>query len=204
VRERLDTTPISMFKVNKHQVFSAEFLELEKHQWDLENESGLYFFHVDKKLKYVGLSEDLWHRFKNGYLKEDSKQHINAKLMHLIVSNPSVVEVVFAPMDKYLIKEQETLWIQEYIPEFNERENPRYEIHSIQKVIGRIVNCSNEEWSFSEMREYLFNKWWEKVSYEQIDEAIANKQYHLSNYCKTNQRKKTLNPKKIAKQKECL
>lgn len=186
-----------VLKVNKHQVFSVNFWGLEKYQQDLVDESGLYYFHVNKKLKYVGLSEDLWHRFKNGYLNEDTKQHINPKLMRLIASNPSAVEVIFAPMDKYLLKEQETFWIQEYIPEFNERENPRYEIHSIQKVIGRIVNSSSREWSFSEMREYLFRKWWGKVSYERIDEALANKQYHLSNYCKTSQRKKTLNPKMI-------
>lgn len=185
-----------MIKVDKHNVFTAKFLELEQYQKDLVNRSGLYFFHVNKRLKYVGKSTDLWHRFKNGYLKEDTKQHINAKLMQLIASEPSVVEVIFAPMNKNLLKEQETLWIQEHIPEFNERENPRYEIKSIQKVIGSIVTSSNREWSFEKMREHLFSKWWGKVSYERIDEALANKQYHLSNYCKTSQLKKKLMPKR--------
>lgn len=185
-----------MFKINKSQVFTVKYLELEKYQKELENNSGIYFLHVEKKLKYVGISEDLWYRFKDGYLKEDTKQYVNSKLMQLIILNPSVVEVTFAPMDKYLLKEEESLFIQEYIPEFNERENPRYEIHPIQKVIGRIVNSSNKEWSFGDMREYLFRKWRGKVSYERIDEALANKQCHLSNLCKTSQKRKVLNPKK--------
>ncbi|USK64853.1 hypothetical protein [Peribacillus frigoritolerans] len=183
-------------KIDKNQVFTVKWNELEKRKNELDEVSGLYFYHVNNKLKYVGLSDNLWNRFNGGYLKEDTKQHINPKLMQLITSNSSVVEVIFAPLDKYLLKEQETLWIHEYIPEFNEKENPRYEIHPIQKVIGRIVNSSNKEWSFNEMREYLFNKWWGKVSYERIDEALANKQFHLSNYCKTSQKKKTLKSKK--------
>jgi hypothetical protein len=186
---------LKVLKVNKHQVFKQKFLGLEQYQQELESKSGLYFFHVDKRLKYVGLSEDFWNRFKYGYLKEDTRQHVNPKLMQLISSHPSMVEVIFAPMDKYILKEQETLWIQEYIPEFNEKENPRYEIHSIQKVIGRIVNSSNHEWGFQEMREYLFVKWWEKVPYERIDLALANKQFHLSNYCKTSQKLQLLRPK---------
>lgn len=184
-----------MFKIDKNRVFRVKFNELEKYQHYLNKVCGLYFYHVDNKLKYVGLSDNLWSRFSCGYLKEDSKQYINANLMKLIKSKSSSLEVIFAPMDRADLKEQETLWIQEYIPEFNERENPRGEIHSIQKVIGRTVNNSNREWTFSEMREYLFRKWWGKVSYERIDEALENKQYHLSRYCKTNQKMKTLNTK---------
>ncbi|USK69900.1 hypothetical protein [Peribacillus asahii] len=130
-----------------------------------------------------------------GYLKEDSKQHINAKLLKLIESNPSSIEVIFVPMDKDLLKEKETLIIQRYIPEFNGSENPRGEIHTIQKVIGRIVDESNREWTFSEMREYLYENWWKQVSYEQIDKALADYK-NLTNHCKQSQKKKTLNPKK--------
>ncbi|MDM5257059.1 GIY-YIG nuclease family protein [Bacillus toyonensis] len=183
-----------MFKIDKNQVFRVKFNELEKNQQYLDNVSGLYFYHVDNKLKYVGQSDNLWHRFNGGYLKEDSKQHRNPKLMKLIKSNPNSVEVIFAPMDEYLLKEQETLLIQKYIPEFNEKENPRYEIHPIQKVIGRIVKESNREWTFSEMRKYLFDNWWKQVSYERMDKALADYK-NLTNHCKQSQKKKTLNPK---------
>jgi hypothetical protein len=181
--------------VNKHKVFRRKLVELEKNHHDLKNRSGLYFIHLNKRLLYVGLSEDYWKRFKHGYLKEGTKQHVNKKVLKLIDSNPTILEVIFAPMDKNLLKEQETLWIQEHIPEFNERENPRYEILSIQKVIGRIVNNSNREWSFKEMSDYLFRKWRGEVSYKRIDTALANKQFHLSNYCKTNQKQQVLKPK---------
>lgn len=182
-------------KIDKNQVFTVKWNELEKSKNELDEVSGLYFYHVNNKLKYVGLSDNLWKRFNGGYLKENSKQYINAKLMELIESNSSAVEVIFAPLDKDLLKEQETLMIQEYIPEFNEKENPRDEIHPIQKVIGRIVKDSNREWTFSEMREYLFDKWWKQVSYERIDKALTDYK-NLTNHCKQSQKKKTLNPKK--------
>lgn len=98
-------------------------------------------------------------------------------------------------MDKDLLKEKETSIIQRYIPEFNGSENPRGEIYTIQKVIGRIVDDSNREWTFSEMREYLYENWWKQVSYEKIDKALADYK-HLTNHCKQSQKKKTLNPKK--------
>lgn len=184
-----------MFIINKHKVFSDKYLKLENYQQALKNESGLYFFHVNNKLKYVGESKDLWNRFKNGYLKKNSKQHINMGIMGLIDSNPKEIEVIFAPMDKSCLKDQESLWIQEHIPEFNERENPRYEIHPIQKTIGRIVNSSNREWSFAEMKEHLYDKWRGHVSKERIEEALRNHK-HLTNHCKQSQKKETLNPKK--------
>lgn len=88
-----------MFKIeiDSSQKFRVKFNELGKYQQDLDQVSGLYFYHVNNKLKYVGQSDNLWNRFNGGYLKEDSKQHINAKLLKLIESNPSSIEVIFVP-----------------------------------------------------------------------------------------------------------
>ncbi|MFE4140682.1 GIY-YIG nuclease family protein [Peribacillus sp. YIM B13472] len=186
-----------MFKIeiDSSKSFRVKFNELGKYQQNLVQESGLYFFHVNNKLKYVGQSENLWKRFNCGYLKKDSKQHINANLLKLIESNPSSIEVIFVPMDKDLLKKKETIIIQRYIPEFNERENPREEIHAIQRVIGKIVDDSDREWTFSDMRNHLFDSWWKQVSYERIDKALADFK-NLTKHCKQSQKKKTLNPKK--------
>ena len=145
---------------------------------------------------YVGKAVDLWNRFGHGYLKEDSKVYKNADLMELIVSRPDMVEVIFAPIDKENLEEQETLWIQEHIPLFNDRCNPRYSTTALQRVLARTVNEFDRIWTFTEIREYIFKKYKMKLSYEQIDEALANKQKDLSKYCRTSQEKQILMPKK--------
>ncbi|QWH15287.1 hypothetical protein EXW38_29040 (plasmid) [Bacillus mycoides] len=157
--------------------------------------NGLYFYHVNGKLMYVGKAVDLWSGFGHGYLKEDSKVHKNVGLMELIAARPNMVEVIFVPMDKADLKEQETLWIQKHIPLFNESENPRYKTLALQKVIARTVNESNRLGKFAEMREYIYAEYKKKLSYNQIDAALANGQKDLSRYCRTSQMKKTLNPK---------
>jgi predicted GTPase len=142
------------------------------------------------------------------YQNDKREGYNNQSILELIESESDSIMVAFQPFDtngmdkkelKRHLKEKEAMFIQDWIPLFNIEENPRYLIHPIQKVIGRIVSDANREVSFSKMRKYLFGKWRGKVSYKRIDEALANKQYHLSNYCKTSQKKKTLNPKnKIA------
>ena len=81
-------------------------------------------------------------------------------------------------------------------PLFNESENPRYKTLALQKVIARTVNESNRLWTFAEMREYIHAKYKTKLSYNQIDVALANKQKDLSRYCGTSQEKQLLVPKK--------
>lgn len=186
----------SIFKVNKDIVFKSKFNELGKYKNMLNKVSGLYFYHVNKKLIYVGKSVDYWNRFGYCYLKKGSKVHKNPNLKKLIEFKPEIVGVVFAPMDNKLLKEQETLFIQEFIPLFNKAENPRFEIQSIQKVIARIVNQTNREWTYDEMREFLSLKWKREVPFEKLDEALENKNHNLSRYCRTVPKQKILKPKK--------
>ncbi|MBS4213236.1 GIY-YIG nuclease family protein [Neobacillus rhizophilus] len=162
----------------------------------MNKKSGLYFFHLKGGLKYVGKTDNFWKRFYSGYLKEESSQHCNPKLMQLVKKVPNDIEVIFKPLAKDELKEEESRFIQEWIPQFNKTENPRYEIRSIQRVIGRIVNETDREWTFSAMREDLIIKWRGEVSVERIDEALANRTGNLSRYCKTNPKKQTLMPKK--------
>ncbi|WP_350300244.1 GIY-YIG nuclease family protein [Peribacillus frigoritolerans] len=162
----------------------------------LNKESGLYFYHVNGILMYVGKAIDFWNRFGYGYLKEDSKVHKNTDLMELIASSPEMVEVIFAPMDKSDLKEQETLWIQEYIPLFNEPDNPRYKTLALQKVIARTVNESARKWTYSEMRKHIFNKYKGKIKYELIDLALADEKRNLTRYCSKNPKTQMLKPKR--------
>lgn len=184
-----------MFKIDKNQVFTVKWNELEKSKDKLQNVSGLYFYHVNGKLMYIGKSFDLWSRFGYGYLKINSKVHKNACLMELISAKSEMVEVVFAPLCKDLLKEQETLFIQAFIPQFNKAENPRYQVRSIQRIIARIVNETNREWKYAEMREHLFHKWRSKVPIEMIDEALANKSHNLSRYCSAKPKPEVLMPR---------
>lgn len=116
--------------------------------------------------------------------------------MQLIKSVPNDIEVIFEPMAKDELKEKESRFIQDWISQFNKAENPRYEIRSIQRVIGRIVNESAREWTYSEMGNNLYNKWRSEVSLERIDEALINKSGNLSRYCGTTLSQKILKPKK--------
>ncbi|WP_312471239.1 GIY-YIG nuclease family protein [Neobacillus sp.] len=177
------------------QLRRIKFTEIKNYQEHLDKESGLYFYHINGSLKYVGKTNNLWHRFNSGYLKEESKQHRNPKLMQLFKSIPSDIEVIFKPMPKRELKEMESRFIQDWIPQFNKTENPRYEIRSIQRVIARIVKESNRKWMYAEMREYLSHKWRSEVSLEKIDEALANKSGNLSRYCKTIPKKQILMPR---------
>lgn len=115
--------------------------------------------------------------------------------MQLVQSNPSDIEVIFKPISKDKLKDEETGFIQDFIPQFNKAENPRYEIRSIQKVIARIVNESKLEWTYAQIRVHLFKKWRYIVSLERISEALANRTRNLSRYCKTNSKKQILMPK---------
>lgn len=139
------------------------------------------------------------------YQKDRRKGHNNQRVIELIENELDSLKVAFQPINgdgmdkkelKKYLKEKEASVIQSLIPLFSIEENPRHLIHPIQKVIGEVVSKANREVTFNQMREYLYRKWWGKVSYERIDEALANKQYHLSKYCKTNQKKRTLYPRK--------
>jgi len=198
VRERLDYSLLlyEMKEKTNKKAFMIRFTEIKKYRQMLEKASGLYCYHVNKKLKYVGISNNLWHRFEDGYLKEDSAQHRNSKLMQLIESNPNDVEVAFKLIDGNSLKEEETKFIQEWIPEYNVRENPRCEISPIQKMIGKYVHEVNREVTFLEVREYLFNKWRGEVSYERIDEALRDEKRNLSKYCSKKRGKQIVTPKK--------
>lgn len=141
------------------------------------------------------------------YEKDKGEGRNNQSVIELIEAELDSLKVAFQPINalgkdkkelKKYLKEKEARVIQELIPLFNKEENPRYLIHPIQKVIGEEVSKANREVTFTEMRKYLFCKWRGKVSYELIDAALANKNYHLSRYCKTSQKEKTLNPRKKA------
>ncbi len=192
-------------------VFQCKWNEIKEYQSQLEKASGLYYWYLTdnpKELLYVGEAIDLYRRMVQ-YQKDKREGYNNQNILELIKSGSDSIMVVFQLIDingmdnkqlKKHLKEKEASFIQDWIPLFNIKENPRYQIQSTQKVIGRYVSDANLEVTFNEIREYLFSKWKGLVPYERIDEALANKQYHLSNYCKTSQKKKTLNPryKKIA------
>ena len=55
-----------MFKVDKNKVFTVEWNELKKSKNMLNKESGLYFYHVNGILMYVGKAIDFWNRFGYG------------------------------------------------------------------------------------------------------------------------------------------
>lgn len=194
-----------LIKIEKNKIFKCKWNEIEEYQSQLKGVSGLYYWYRsnDSELLYVGEATDLYRRMKE-YQKDKQKGINNKDLVKLIESESDSIMIAFQPIDsqgmskekfKSHLKKEEARFIQKWIPLCNIEENPRHVIHSIQKVIGRIVNESNREWTFNEMRDYLFKEWWGKVLYEQLDEALANKQCHLSKYCKTSQKKKTLHPK---------
>ena len=187
--------------------FSIEFTKIKEYETKLRGKSGLYYFYRSynpKELLYVGEAIDLYRRM-GGYQKDRRKGHNNQRVIELIENELDSLKVAFQPINgdgmdkkelKKYLKETEASVIQSLIPLFNIEENPRHLIHPIQKVIGEVVSKANRRITFNQMREYLYRKWWGKVSYERIDEALANKQYHLSKYCKTNQKKRTLYPRK--------
>jgi hypothetical protein len=191
----------------KAKVIKCKWSEIEVYKPLLKNVSGLYYWYLihNPQLLYVGEAIDLYRRMKQ-YKSDKIGGNNNPNILELIESESESIMVAFQPfytgdMDKKelkrYLKEEEALFIQDWIPLFNIEENPRYLIHPIQKVIGRVVSKANREVDFNEIREYLYGKWSGKVSIERIDEALANKQFHLSNYCKTNQLKKTLNPRAL-------
>ncbi|WP_434182262.1 GIY-YIG nuclease family protein [Bacillus thuringiensis] len=187
--------------------FSIEFTKIKEYETQLRGKSGLYYFYRScnpKGLLYVGEAIDLYRRMRE-YQKDRRKGHNNQRVIELIENELDSLKVAFQPINgdgmdkkelKKYLKEKEASVIQSLIPLFNIEENPRHLIHPIQKVIGEVVSKANREVTFNQMREYLYRKWWGKVSYERIDEALANKQYHLSKYCKTNQKKRILYPRK--------
>ncbi|PGT97718.1 GIY-YIG nuclease family protein [Bacillus cereus] len=195
-----------MTQVKKNIVFKCKWNEIEEYQSQLKKVSGLYYWYLTynpKELLYVGEATDLYRRMGQ-YQKDKREGYNNPRILELIEFEADSIMLAFQPIDnhgmdkkefKRNLKEKEASFIQDWIPLFNIDENPRYQIHSIQKVIGQIVSDANREVTFNEMREYLFQKWRGKVSYERIDEALLNKRYHLSSYCKTSQKKQTLNPK---------
>lgn len=195
-----------MSKIIK-DIIKCNWNEIEEYQSQLKEESGLYFWyrtHNPKELLYVGEATDLYRRMMQ-YQKDKRGGYNNQKVLELIESESDSIMVAFQPIDTYgmdkkerkrNLKEKEASFIQDWIPLFNIEENPRYLNHPIQKVIGRVVSKANREVTFIEIREYLFRKWRGNISYKRLDEALANKQYHLSKYCKTNQIKKTLRPRK--------
>ncbi|MGJ9383883.1 GIY-YIG nuclease family protein [Salipaludibacillus sp. CF4.18] len=189
-----------------NQVFKCKWNEIEEYQSQLKEVSGLYYWYLTynpQELLYVGETTDLLRRFKQ-YQKDKREGKNNQSILDLIEAEPDSIMIAFQPIDthgldkieqKRHLKKEEAKFIQDWIPLFNIEENPRRLIHPIQKVIGQVVSKANREVTFNQMREYLFRKWKGNVSYEQIDEALANKQNHLSRYCKTSQKQKTLNLK---------
>ncbi|MGP1906798.1 GIY-YIG nuclease family protein [Metabacillus sp. JX24] len=186
--------------------FKVKFTKFKRFKTKLSNKSGLYYFYLSynpEELLYVGEAIDLYRRLGQ-YEKDKGEGHNNQRVVELIKNELNSLMVAFQPINvlgknkkelKKYLKVKEANVIQELVPLFNVEENPRYLIHPIQKVIGEVVSKASREITFSYMREYLFLKWWGIVPYERIDKALANKQFHLSRYCKTSQKNKILNPK---------
>lgn len=194
-------------KITSNRIFKCKWNEIEKYQPQLRRVSGLYYWYdsSSSKLLYVGEATNLYRRMKQ-YQNDKQRGNNNKGLVNLIESQSDSLMIAFQLIDsqdmnkkefKRYLKQREAMFIQNWLPLLNIDENPRYLIHPIQKVIGRIVLEQNREIAFKEMRKYLFEKWQGEIPYERIDEALANKRYHLSNYCKTSQKEKTLTPKEI-------
>lgn len=185
---------MELLEIDKTKVFVVSWNELKNSEKRLCGLSGIYFYHVNGSLKYIGKADCYWTRFEKGYFNEDNNH--NPKLAKLIKSFPNEVAVVFLPMDKEDIDEQEVLFIEEWLPLLNKQRNPMESIRAIQQVIGRVVNLSNRGWSYNEMKEHLCHKWNGKVSNDAINTALVNKSGNLSRYCSTNGKQKVLMPKK--------
>jgi hypothetical protein len=160
--------------------------------------SGLYIFHTKGHFWYVGKSECLRNRFVQGYLKgRDSKQHISEGLLQRIELGLEL-SVIFVEMEKELIQKEEARVIGKACAWLNQDYNPRESIRAIQRQIGLIVEDSQREWSYEEMKKHLFYYYSGQIATKKIEEALANKNWNLSRYCRTARSKGILKPKKVS------
>lgn len=173
----------------------VKFKEVSNMIESLKGISGLYIFHTLGHIWYVGKAECFRHRFINGYLKgRDSKQYISEGLLQRIELGLAL-SVVFVEMEKELIPKEEARVIGKACTWLNQELNPRVSIRSIQRHIGQIVEESQREWSYEEMKKHLFYYYSGQIATKRIEEALANTNGNLSRYCRTAPSRRILKPK---------
>jgi hypothetical protein len=163
---------------------------------NLKGTSGVYIFHTKGHIWYVGKANGFRHRFVNGYLKgRDSKQHVSEGILQRIELGLDL-SVIFVLIEKELIDKEEARIIRKACPWLNQELNPRESIRAIQRHIGQIVEDSQREWKYEEMKKHLFYFYSVQISTKRIEEALVNKNKNLSRYCRTIPLRKVLKPKK--------
>lgn len=114
----------------------------------------------------------------------DSKQYISEGLQQRTELGLEL-SVVFVLMEKELIEKEESRVIGKACTWLNRDYNPRESIRAIQRQIGLIVEDSQREWSYEEMKKHLFYYYIGQIATKKIEEALANKKGNLSSYCRT-------------------
>jgi hypothetical protein len=146
----------------------------------LKGISGVYIFHTKGHIWYIGKAECFRHMFTNGYLKSsDTQAHVSEGLKQRIEQGLEL-SVVFVLIPKELIESEEKRIIRKACPWLNQEHNPRVSIRAIQRHIGQIVEDSQREWSYEEMKKHLFYYYSGQVTIKRIEEALANKNGNLS------------------------
>ncbi|MFJ7852332.1 hypothetical protein ACIQX3_05975 [Peribacillus frigoritolerans] len=172
------------------------FKEVPKNIESLKGVSGLYIFRTKGHIWYIGKADCIRNRFVNGYLKgRDSKQHVHDGLVQRIELGLEL-SVVFVLMDKELLKKEEARVIGKACTWLNTEHNPRVSVAAIQRQIGLIVQDSQQEWLYEEMKKHLFYYYRGQIATKRIEEALANKNGNLSRYCRALPSQGTLKPKK--------
>lgn len=180
-----------MYEIVKVKKFGEVSNMIDK----LKGVSGLYIFHTKGHVWYIGKAQCFRHRFKNGYLKgRNAKQYVAEGLQQRIELGLDL-SVVFVVIPKELIDREEARVISKACPWLNGEFNPRDSIRGIQRLIGKIVEDSQREWTYGEMKRHLFHYWGGQIATKRIEEALANKDCNLSRYCGTNSKREILKPK---------
>ncbi len=172
-----------------------KFEEVQNIIESLKGVSGIYIFHTKRHVWYVGKADCFWNRFTSGYLKgRSAKSYVSEGLKQRIELGLDL-SVVFIRLEKELTEDVEAKAIGRACPWLNKGLNPRNSIRGIQGQIGKIVQDSQREWSYAEMKKHLFYYWRGQIATERIEEALANKNRNLSKYCGTVPSREILKPK---------
>ncbi|MFJ7831842.1 hypothetical protein ACIQXU_16650 [Peribacillus sp. NPDC097284] len=173
----------------------VKFNEVPNMIESLKGVSGLYIFHTHRHFWYVGKAECFRHRFVNGYLKgKNAKQYVTEGLQERIGLGLEL-SVVFVEIPKELIESEEARVIGKLCPWFNKTHNPRDSIRGIQSQMGEIVQYSQREWSYEEIKKHLFYYYSGQIATKRIEEALANKDGNLSKYYGKVRAREILKPK---------
>lgn len=196
--ERLQLIAVLALNVgeNMYKEIEVRFEEVPNMIKSLKGVSGIYYFHTKGHFWYVGKAECFYIRFTQGYLKgRDAISYVNEGIKQRIEMGLDL-SVIFVLIPKELIEIEEVNAIRKYCPWLNTDFNPRNSIRGIQRQIGQIVNDSQREWSYEELKKHLFYYWGGQLATKRIEEALENNTWDLSRYCRTVPSKGILKPKK--------